>query len=154
MKSHQFIQKLYIVLICTLTCQVLQAATVTWNGGFGLWGQANRWDTGSVPGPNDYVIIQNGFVIISQNFNASAKGIEVASNSVFMIEANASMTLADGDIDQAALINEGVTFNFGEISIDNFEGIGINTSVGLVNNNFFRNFPAGDIIIRNTNMHM
>ena len=130
------------------------AATVTWNGGFGFWGQANRWSTGTVPGPNDYVVIQNGFVIMGQNFNATVKGIEIANNAAFRIEPDATLNLNNGDINQAALINNGITFNFGEINIDGYEGTYSNTQVGLINNNFFRNFSAGDIIIRNTNNHV
>ena len=129
----------------------LKAVTVTWNGGFGFWGQANRWSTGTVPGPDDYVIIQNGFVIMGQNFNATVKGVEISSNSAFRIEVNASLNLVNGDIDQSALTNNGILFNFGDISLDGFEGIDPNTAVGIVNNNHFRNFPAGSILIRNTN---
>ena len=129
----------------------LKAVTVTWNGGFGFWGQANRWSTGTVPGPDDYVIIQNGFVIMGQNFNATVRGVEVSSNSAFRIEINASLNLVNGDIDQSALTNNGILFNFGDISLNGFEGIDPNTAVGIVNNNHFRNFPAGSILIRNTN---
>ena len=142
---------LILILFSCAFCLQLQATTITWNGGFGFWGQANRWSTGTVPGPDDYVIIQNGFVIIGQNFDAQAKGVEVSSNSAFRIEVNASLSLANGDIDQAALTNNGILFNFGDINLDGFEGINPNTSVGIVNNNHFRNFPAGNITIRNTN---
>ena len=94
MKTSLYFNTLLTILFSSLISYSSYAATVTWNGGFGFWGQANRWSTGTVPGPNDYVVIQNGFVIMGQNFNATVKGVEIANNAAFR-SSNVVWSLSD-----------------------------------------------------------
>jgi len=97
--------KITLLFLIMTASQDMDAATVSWNGGFGFWNQASRWSTGVVPAAGDDVIINNGFVIIPQNFTAHSRSVSVASNSAFRIEFNATLNIMDGLIDQQAFIN-------------------------------------------------
>src|ERR1035441_1482823 len=63
MKTETHVSCLCILglILCGLSCPFfLEAATVTWVGGSGDWNTTSNWNTGSLPGTNDDVVIGSG----------------------------------------------------------------------------------------------
>lgn len=123
----------------------MQAATVTWNGSVGFWHQANRWDTGQVPGPDDDVIIPGGFAIVATNTQAFAKTVTVQSGSFFGVDFNGELRLAD-QLDVVAFTNHGSVLVVGTIFLDNIQGSDpLEVYRGIVNHGLFQILNSGEI---------
>ena len=89
-------------------------ATVKSNFDFGMWNNPGVWNTGKVPGPNDWVLIQGGHTIIlpdslsSSSTQLQIKGLCIAANGVLQSAFN-SLTLPPSwiNIFAASVHNQG-----------------------------------------------
>src|SRR5512146_2201808 len=73
--------------------QAVMAATVTWNGGSGLWSAATQWSSGTVPtAADDVVIPASAGDIITLQGSASANSLTVGAASKLVLDAGFSAT--------------------------------------------------------------
>jgi len=70
--------------------------TVTWNGGNGLWNTASNWDTGTVPGPGDHVVIPSGS-LVKTNFTMThtIQSLELDDACTLNIRWNSTLEIKD-----------------------------------------------------------
>ncbi len=90
--------------------QTLSAITITWtgNGGNTRWSNSNNWDTGTVPGINDDVILPNNSGTVDFNFlNRSANSLRIGSNTQLNILNNRRLVLVNTTSVTQTLFNNG-----------------------------------------------
>ena len=131
-------------LLLIISIQDSYAVTVTWNGGFGFWGQANRWSTGTVPTAVDDVIITDGFVLIPNGLNAFAKTITITDTGTCRTNSNGILTMGN-QVDQTIIENHGRFFHFGKINMSDVTATSNWGSRGIENHNLFRTFSGSEI---------
>ncbi len=122
MKKH------LLLLPCVLfTVFSLSAATTNWLGGNGPWNNPARWDTGTVPGLLDSVVISSGKVGIPSGYAATARYVSVESGAFLRLQNNSSLTLIGAEED--AFLNAGSVKNEGSVTIlDVDSGHGLNNT--------------------------
>lgn len=120
------------------------AVTVTWNGGSGFWGQANRWSTGTVPTSLDDVIITDGFVVIPNGLNAFAKTLTITNTGTCRTNSNGIINMGN-QMDLTIIENHGMFFHFGEINMSNLTSTSDWGVKGIENFNLFRTFSGSEI---------
>jgi hypothetical protein len=74
----------------TLSFTYSAAHTVTWVGGTGDWGTASGWDSGSVPGSGDDVVIPAGGTVTYSGTGGPVHGLSVAGS----LELSGSLTVS------------------------------------------------------------
>ena len=125
MMKKYFIQLSFFLLYFTLN-----ATTVTWNGGVGLWDDPTKWSGGSVPVLNDSVIIgNNGYVIFANGANANIRHITI--EDTLIIRKNASLGISNSL--GVGLNNYGYLTNKGTINIFNTDDNPIINYAKLIN---------------------
>ena len=122
-----------------------QAATVTFTANFGYWGNPNHWDTGSVPGPNDDVIIPGGkFITLPTAITGSVKSVQLSG--VFNLRGTLNINNSSGD---GFHVFGGLLANRGTININGAH----NHSVYVSHGGFLRNEGGGTIDIGITSVN-
>lgn len=105
----------YIILFCSITSA--DAATITWLGGSGAWDDPSRWDTGTVPGYGDDVIIPSGYCRVYSGVYASATSVEVHSSGRLYINNGGELEIS-GTVNNDALHNMGRVYIHGFLAIN------------------------------------
>ncbi|MCB0642505.1 MAG: hypothetical protein KDC44_12735 [Phaeodactylibacter sp.] len=136
-------QKFSLLLFMCFFGAAVQAATVTFIANFGYWGNANHWDTGSVPGPGDDVIIPGGkFITLPAQITGNVRSVQLSG--VFNLRGTLHINNATGD---GFHIFGGFLANRGTVTISQTGGHGIYVShAGLL-----RNESTGTITLQATN---
>ena len=134
-------KKYFIQLMLVLFCFSLNATTVTWNGGTGLWDDPTKWNSGLVPTINDSVVISNnGYVIYASGTNANV--LHITIEDTLVIRKNATLTIANSP--GVGLNNFGYFTNKGMI-------IFFNTADNpLINYSKLINYKEGTITVSST----
>jgi len=90
-----FKRLLSILLFIVFTCSVAGAETVTWSGaGGGYWNTSANWNTGSIPGPDDDVVINNsGDGSISVDSDTTIKALTLGGAKKIVLSTN-SLTVS------------------------------------------------------------
>lgn len=134
----------FLIIIIIISFQNIHAALVTWNGGTGDWDVAANWDSNTVPGAVDEVIIPNGSVTIPDGYSAFATRVELQSlSSEFFIGLNATLTL-DGVIGNSAVDNNGTFTCRGDLIIGDVSVVGN----GIYNRNVFKVTANGRVQLK------
>jgi hypothetical protein len=95
MKLKQLFE-VFIILLLLLFASMSHAASITATNS-GLWGTANVWDSGTVPGINDVVFIAAG-VNVTVNTNAAAQSIsDDTTGGTLTMGPNSTLTIAGND---------------------------------------------------------
>jgi len=122
------LQILFFLIISTsIYCQ-----DYTWQGGNGLWNDAQMWYPNGVPQADDEVFIGKGTVHIDNGYAAAAKFVEIHNTGGLVVLTNSSLNV-EGNINNEGIINYGIVESFGAIISNGHTG---SSFVGIG----FRNF--------------
>ncbi len=99
---------IHLVIVAALAVPTLpaMAQTATWQGGTGNWNDTGQWDTGSVPGSTNNVLIDGGKTgtdsVANVNVNSAAGNLTVDVGDTVNIDNSISLT-----IHGASILNDG-----------------------------------------------
>ncbi|MEN0004901.1 MAG: T9SS type A sorting domain-containing protein [Bacteroidota bacterium] len=114
---------------------IAQAATITWDGGGNgtTWTDANNWDTNTVPGSGDDVVLSTA-ATITLGSSTSIQSLAITSSSVSLtISSSITLTIDGGTI--GIDMDAGTLDNNGTITISNTSDDGVNAEGDLTFNN-------------------
>jgi len=130
---NQKISNLLVLFFISWLSGNLSAATITWNGGVGIWDSASNWDIGQIPTIADDVIINSGQIKVESLGHANTIRLNqgrLIIKSTLLVEGQDADLIKIGE--GASLSNSGFLVVIGSSSL--FSGSALIDNEGTLEN--------------------